>query len=144
MKRPAPYIYIVHCTVYRWTWVNPEQITWSNINEFPRIMAYFPDGRYHHIKTLTKEWKQLAIYSLESVVALPIEEEEADRREDKGHRCCLGNVLDCPTSHLAGRINWRFWKNIHFGRVVDWCGVNRNIVHFSEASIPPSVPSSKY
>ena len=28
-----------------------------------------------------------------------------------------------------------FWKKIHFGRVVVWCGVNLMIIHFSEASI---------
>ena len=35
-----------------------------------------------------------------------------------------------------------FWKNIHFGRVVVWCGLNWKILNFSEASIPPSVCSS--
>ena len=28
------------------------------------------------------------------------------------------------------------WKNIHFGRVVVWYGVNWKIIHFSETSIP--------
>ena len=32
-----------------------------------------------------------------------------------------------------------FWKNIHFGIVVAWCGVNWKILNFSEASILPSV-----
>ena len=32
-----------------------------------------------------------------------------------------------------------FWKNIHFERRAVWCGVNRMIIHFSEASIPPSI-----
>ena len=35
-----------------------------------------------------------------------------------------------------------FWKNIHLGRVVVWCGVNQMIIHFSEASILPRVRSS--
>ena len=35
-----------------------------------------------------------------------------------------------------------FWKNIHFGRVVVWYGVNQMIIHFTEASILPSVHSS--
>ena len=26
-------------------------------------------------------------------------EEETDRREDKGRRCCLGDVIECRTSH---------------------------------------------
>ena len=29
-------------------------------------------------------------------------------------------------------------KNIHFGRVVVWCGVIRMIIHIFKASIPPS------
>ena len=31
-----------------------------------------------------------------------------------------------------------FWKNIHFGRVVIWCGMKRMIIHFSKASVTPS------
>ena len=34
------------------------------------------------------------------------------------------------------------WRNLHVGRVVVWCGVNQMIIHFSEASILPSVRSS--
>ena len=34
------------------------------------------------------------------------------------------------------------WKNIHFGTVLVWCGLNQMIIHFSEASILPSVSSS--
>ena len=71
-------------------------------------------------------------------------EEETDRREGKGRRYCLGDVLECRTSHLVGKDDWQksFWKNTHFGRVVVWCGVNQMIIHLSEASILPSVRSS--
>ena len=43
-----------------------------------------------------------------------------------------------------GRFEVKFLskKPIHFGRVVVWCGVNQMIIHFSEASILPSVFSS--
>ena len=37
-----------------------------------------------------------------------------------------------------GDLNKSFWENIHFGKVVVWCGVNRMIIHFYKASIPPS------
>ena len=32
-------------------------------------------------------------------------EEETDRREGKGRHCCLGDVLECHTSHVAARMN---------------------------------------
>ena len=32
-----------------------------------------------------------------------------------------------------------FWMNIHFGRVVVWCGRNWKIIHFFKASILPCV-----
>ena len=32
-----------------------------------------------------------------------------------------------------------FWKNIHFGKMVVWCGLNWKIIHFSKASIMTSV-----
>ena len=38
-------------------------------------------------------------------------------------------------------LNKRFWKNIHFGRVVVWYGVNRMVTHFPNASV---LPSSRY
>ena len=31
-------------------------------------------------------------------------EEETDRREGKGRCCCLGDVLECRTNHLAARM----------------------------------------
>ena len=41
------------------------------------------------------------------------------RKEGKGRRCCLGEVLECHTRHLSARMIWRkLWKNIHFARVV--------------------------
>ena len=54
-------------------------------------------------------------------------EEEADRREGKGRRCLLGDVLECHTSHFSSKDDFKkiFWKEIHFGRVVVWCGVNQ-------------------
>ena len=34
--------------------------------------------------------------------------QESDRREGKGHRCCwLGDRIECCTSHLAARMIWR-------------------------------------
>ena len=51
------------------------------------------------------------------------------RREGKGYRCYLGDVLECSKDDQRKT----FWKNIYFGRLV---------IHFSEASIPPSVRSS--
>ena len=35
-------------------------------------------------------------------------------------------------------LNKSFLESIHFGWLVVWYGVNRVIIHFSEASIPPS------
>ena len=59
-------------------------------------------------------------------------EEESGRRKGRGRRCCLGDVLECRTRDLAAWMIWRkvFGKNIHFGRAVVWCGVNRKIIHF--------------
>ena len=71
--------------------------------------------------------------------------EESDIREGKGRRCCLGDGLECRTSHLCSSkddLKKGFCKNIRFVRVVIWCGVNQMIINFSEASIPPSVHSS--
>ena len=67
--------------------------------------------------------------------------EESDRSERKGWWV---DVLECQTSQLSTRIIWRkvFGKNIHFGRVVVWFGVNRKIFHFSELSFLLSVRSS--
>ena len=35
-----------------------------------------------------------------------------------------------------------FWKNIHLARVVVLCGMNRKIINFPKASMPPRVHSS--
>ena len=35
-------------------------------------------------------------------------------------------------------LNTTFWENIHFRRVVVWYGVNRMIIYFFKASIPPA------
>ena len=64
-------------------------------------------------------------------------------------RCTLysvQDVLECClhyTHHISARtiLKKSFWKNIHCGRVVVWFGANQKIIHFSEASIPPSVHS---
>ena len=57
----------------------------------------------------------------------------------KGRRFYLGDV---QYLHAALAIEQQggfeervFWKKIHFGRVVVWCGVNQMIINFSEASI---------
>ena len=69
---------------------------------------------------------KFAIFS----VSISIIEEELDRREGKGRRCCLGEVLVCRTSHLAARMIYR----IVFARtsIVGgwWFGVNQMIIHF--------------
>ena len=80
-----------------------------------------------------------------------------DRREGKGRRCCLGDKLQCRTSHLAARMIWIkvfwkdirmiwikvFWKDIHFGRVVVlvWCELEDHpfcrfclFIHFVKSS----------
>ena len=68
-------------------------------------------------------------------------EEDSDRREGKGRRCCLGDVLECRTSHLAARMILRkgFGRKSLLGGTVVWCGVTWKIIHFSEAFIPPGV-----
>ena len=37
----------------------------------------------------------------EILLSTPCIEEESDRREDKGRRCCLRDIHECRTSHLA-------------------------------------------
>ena len=69
----------------------------------------------------------LSIYCVVSI-------KESDRGEGKGRRCCLVNVLECTKDDL--KIS--FWKKI----LVVWCGVNCTTIHFSQASIVPSVRSS--
>ena len=63
--------------------------------------------------------------------------------EKKASCCCLGNLLECRTIAMEfsskNELNQSFWKNNNFGSVVVWCGVNWKIIHFLEASIPPSV-----
>ena len=59
------------------------------------------------------------------------------RIEGKGCSCWLGDVLECCTNHLDD-LNKSFWENIYFWRVVVWYGVNKMILRFSEASMPPS------
>ena len=51
-------------------------------------------------------------------------EEEEDRREGKGRRWCLGDILECRSSHLASTMIWRkvfeehpFWE----GDGLVWC-----------------------
>ena len=76
----------------------------------------------------------------------------------QGRHCSLEDVHSystwMPHYSIKNDSKKSFWKNIHFGSVVDWCGVNWKIIHFgsvvdwcgvnwsihfSEASIPPSV-----
>ena len=58
------------------------------------------------------------------------------RRECKGRRYLLGDVLLCRTN--KDDLKKHFSQNIHFGRVVVWCGVNWMIIHFFKAFIQPS------
>ena len=55
------------------------------------------------------------------------------------------DILECClhyTSYISkDNFEEKFWKNIHCGRVVVWFGANQKIIHFSEASILPSVHS---
>ena len=56
---------------------------------------------------------------------LTLIEEEHDRREGKGRRFLLWDVLECRTSlFFSSKVDLkkRFWTIIHFGRVVVWCG----------------------
>ena len=50
----------------------------------------------------------------QSKFVLPIDiEEETDRREGKGRRCCLGDVLECRTCPLSA---WMMWRERKFAR----------------------------
>ena len=51
-------------------------------------------------------------------------EEETDKREGKGFRCCLGDVLECRTSHLAARMIGRQVV----GRISIWGGWGFDVV----------------
>ena len=46
------------------------------------------------------------------------EKQDKDRREGKGHRCYLGDILECRTNHLAARM---IWTKV-FGRKSIWVG----------------------
>ena len=52
------------------------------------------------------------------------------RREGKGRHAGWEDELEWHIKHLAARMIWRniFGENIHFKRVVVWCGVNRMII----------------
>ena len=69
-----------------------------------------------------------------------MEELELDRRAGKGRRCCLGDVLECRTMAFSCKDDLKksLCKNILFGGVVVWCGVNQMIIHFPKSSILPS------
>ena len=67
-------------------------------------------------------------------ISADLEEEETDRSKCKGRRRQLCTSKD--------ELKKSFQKNIHFGRVVVWCDENQMIIHFSEASIVPSIRSS--
>ena len=56
--------------------------------------------------------------------------EETDRREGKSRRCCFGNVPTKYPFNSKDDLKKSFWKNIHFGSVVVWCGVNQMIIFF--------------
>ena len=61
------------------------------------------------------------------------------RREGKGRHCCLEDLLECRTNHLAERMIWK--KVIRslsiFGWAVVWYYVNRMIIYFSKQSFHP-------
>ena len=62
-----------------------------------------------------------------------------DRREGKRSSLLVKDVLYLNIEFSRkDDFNKSFWENLHFGRVVVWYGVNRMIIHFSKASIPPS------
>ena len=48
-----------------------------------------------------------------------LQKKDKGRREGKGRRCWLGDILECRTNHLAaaGEFEQQFWESIHFGRV---------------------------
>ena len=58
-------------------------------------------------------------------------EEEKDKREGKGFRCCLGDVLECRTSHLAARMIGRQVV----GRISIWGGWGFDVVWTRWSSI---------
>ena len=65
------------------------------------------------------------------------QKKDNDRREGKDRRCWLGGVLECRTSIQQQGL---FEKKI-LGEHPFWYGgvlVNRMIIHFCKASIPPS------
>ena len=51
----------------------------------------------------------------------------------------LGDVMPHYLFSSKDDLKKTIWKNIHFGRVVAWYGVSWKIIHFSKASILPSV-----
>ena len=52
------------------------------------------------------------------------------QREGKSRRCCFGNVPTKYPFNSKDDLKKSFWKNIHFGSVVVWCGVNQMIIFF--------------
>ena len=90
-------------------------------------------------------WARLSVaYTrMRSSISYPIEEEESDRREDKGRRCCLGDGIhsipyrttDLPSEDLKKRMNRRTddWQNGCFRKMDD------HLVHTSPNYHPPKM-----
>ena len=64
------------------------------------------------------------------------EKQDKDRREGKGHRCYLGDILECRTNHLAARM---IWTKV-FGRKSIWVGWWFGMVWTWWSSIIPKCP----
>ena len=85
------------------------------------------DDRYHLVSAVKLLWWKLS--SFLSVVSGDSIEEDKDRREGKGRRCWLGDVLESfwmPHLSFSSKDELKkFWENIHFGRVncggLVWC-----------------------
>ena len=62
---------------------------------------------------LSKPWKYTFVLRFFKFILTALKsyfkskEEEEDRREGKGRRWCLGDILECRSSHLASTMIWR-------------------------------------
>ena len=67
----------------------------------------------------------------------PTIEEETDRKEGKGLRGCLGDLLECRISNLAARMIWR--KVVHpFLQIILVLNLNLNLIN----SMPQTVATT--
>ena len=71
---------------------------------------------------------------------LGLEEEGFIQKRRQRSSVLFGGRIWMPHKPFSSKDFWKkVFENIHFRRVVVWCCVNWKIIHFSEASIPPSV-----